>query len=635
MTTPNVGNRHLIVNILLAISTIVLLQLANIYFLRCDLGIWGMPEVNPLLYMRDSTPYVSQLQNMHYFNSNEWSVYSSYDHMIPFTLVPSVLLSPVLSLLGLKYFFLFHQVIFLSLLFYFSYRIISHFGAPKAAAWICVFFLFINFHRMAIYFSSTTGKSLYFSVYNIIYGVKSLIIPNPTLTPFGSLGRYATRSVDLVIVLAGLFLMLKLQKQYRIKEDYVLALLYPMCFYSSQAGFEPFTICYIAHLIVLWRDKSLSFRSVLLFCMGLLLALIGVYFGLSRVDEVFFRRLGMLYSHRGSLEFSFLPLLCLSAVILVGILKRFRYALNRYLFFCLVSLGLLAMVNQNVITGKEFLLYHYSFYALFLSALFIFIVIFCELPSGFAKYITAFLFVFVGISFYKVQRLNYHVETKDKCVYSQNQADVFAISEYLKKKHFEFSESANKEKASYLVIKPEHNITIDMALEPTSPFFAFVLYPVISNAVSLEDKAAILFATFTLAEDIEVDDKIIMNLYNYYCNKIFTYYFKGAPGRPDIKQRSKTWEIDQIDFLLEKFSGMNSQLVSSILRRGHLKYLVIDRELEFQSRDYLLLLKEFNHNNLYEINIDNLDQRLMLRKHEVMDFLQSIRAEMMTKQLTS
>jgi hypothetical protein len=560
---------------LLLLAAAAATQLLNVFPVLLDLGAYRFGEVNPLLFLDDTSIYVTQLQKQIHYGTNRMT---QYEPPSPPTLkawLPSTLLAPALDLLGLKWFYFGYQLAVGLALFLLCHRLLLRLSSLPLASCVLTFYLFAV-SCFLLYTVSELNKPLPIVTLRLLAAtVRSLLVPPAYSMPLRHLLRFPTRSLDLILILCGLLLMLRSQRRYDRRTEVGIATLLVLCALTAAFGTQVFLVCYAAHLLALYRRRSLAL-SLGLFCLGGLVAGLVVARILEEASPETLRRAGLALSRLPSLQYAFVPLLCLAAVGAAFLLRPGRRAglRPRESFVAWMLLGFTLLGNQNLVTGRELQLYHLTLYTSFLSPLLAAGVVLRRLPEGLRRIAVSVCLV---VAVAATARTLTAAAGADAASWSRNaslQRDAIELSPRLSG-----AAGLPAGPVSYLVIGAR-NLWLDWILQATSAAFAFVPYPTLNRDLSFEDSADILATALLAASSVGLDGPAWREVYDHYARKTFFYYFRGAPGRPDIfGRRPDEWDGGELALVSKRLERIDAERIDRLIERGGLRYLVLDAEL--------------------------------------------------------
>ena len=567
----------------------------NIYYFSTNLGILCKGELPVYLYRFDATCYITQLQNMINFGVNQVSQYSNFSSCIPESLLPVTLLSPIYKFIGLKWFTFLFQLIFPSILLYLTFLIYRTYDFTVFQSLISSFFTFainpILIHILGNSSERTIKDSLWLIKDKVLHLLKGdmLLINNWFF-------RFPAPGITIVLVVWGLLCILKMESERKPYQDYILAVINISIFYTAFFGWQAFIVLYAISLFLRFVNKELDLRAIVLFLGSNFLAGIGLYKSYKKFDEDTLIRAGALFSRQPSFEYSLPLLLILLIFIAIFVVKRSKYIKTNYPYFIFISLGLLLLTNQNIVTKQEIQLRHVTHYSFYLISILAIITLFKEFNIRFKKIlingITIITVVILSKSIYD------GILSKPPSDYLKSYNDTKLIAQYLDKTQYQNNYYPME---SYAVLKDHNTQLVDWALEPICHLFAYMPYlPGSDN--SMRQETDILLSILLISEELQLNAKTVINTYNEYAHKAYSMYFSGPRKRKDIKPKPIDWQKTQLDFVAQRLQELEADDLNYIISRGKLNYLIIQKGLKFNNSLNLQFIKDFNYHRLYKLD---------------------------------
>ncbi len=607
----------------LVLISIIAVVVINSYLFSFTLGL-GKLEAPPLLYSKDQTPYVEHLVNYEYYGFSQITQYDNSGKITMEALLPTILFSKIYNLIGIKWFYLAYLLIVPSMIFLVVYKILRISKINRGPAGLSTYYLLITVHVLFACFASRTFPSIRDSFWKIRHSLFGLI--NPLLTPVVpdmSIIRYMSPGIPLLIILVGVFLILKLQREYDVKKDILLSVCNIGCFFTHIFAWQVFYCLQLAHVITMYQRKKLKSISIYLLIIVTLISIGVLVHTVGNINQDFLDRAGILYSRKPSFDYSFNIIFLMGLILLVGIVKNMRYVVNEYFFILVSCCGFLLVVNQNMITGMEFVLLHVAHFVCFITSIFTLLVLIKEVRNKYFKLAgKTVAIVFCLVASFRIISLNYFYSTDPDSIVIQNKIEqTYGQVKLIAKDFIEDFHRSKNIKESFFIIGDKKSDGafhrggvgyIDLPLAALTPKFSFVPFASRSAEIDVKDFTDMLLAILLIGEELEISDSRMASIYDYYSQKCYTYYFKGPPARMDIKPRppKKQWKADEIEYVLNRLKNIEEKDLDNIIKRGKLSYIICDDELDYGNSTLINFKKSYGMYNLYTFNIENAAKRI-------------------------
>lgn len=620
-----------------ALLALFLLELLNLVNLTDAFGLFGQPERNPLLFTADQGPYFKAALHHAIYGGYRTTAYVVGGQLFSPPLLAIEATSWLLRFCDIRAFYGILQLATLAALFLLLFAILRQMRWGPVQSFCIALFVLANYHLWfqdfgAIsyplpyaetlareHFSLAVLREHFFALArHVVFAcgkiVRLLGHEQPYIAPFKTICRYTSLSCDLVPFLAAYACLLRYVDGRRKTYFYAACVLQIIVYFTNNFAWQTLFCAVACAVFADFMEKNLTVRQVAAYMLTALPAFYTALRMLSDLPQDVLVKSGVLSSRIPSLTYSVLPL-CFAACAAIAWKKSSSAAEKREKRFAFaLAVACLLLVNQNVVTGVDFQLYHITWYTTLVAILWLLrflargasVLLVPKVP---VRLLAAAGYAIVLLS---VARTGFAIVKHQLDLPPPTAEQTAQAADFHKARTAltDLALAARDPGLSYFLLDA---YAIDIPLESGTPLLHIVsnTAPIFSSlAVPTPQMAKAVIVGMLLGESAGLGDAELRTLYDHYADKILFYFFDTPPSRPDIvaytSPRTGLGEAAQLRFFKDVLATLIPEDITDLLAvRTDFRYILARPGRDFAGARLDSVTPLTPHLTLYTLNPSN------------------------------